>query len=114
MTDRPLWQRFLLFLGPMMLANILQALSGTINNIFLGQLLGVRALAAVSAFFPILFLMISFVIGLGAGASVLIGQAYGAKEPERVKAVAGTTFTITLVGGAVVAVLGVALCRPSC
>ena len=64
----------------MMLSNVLQALSGTVNNIYLGQMLGVSALAAVSAFFPILFLFISFIIGLGAGASVLIGQAYGAQR----------------------------------
>jgi putative MATE family efflux protein len=107
MTNQaPLWRRFLVFLGPMMLANILQALSGTINNIYLGQMIGVQALAAVSAFFPMLFFLISFVIGLGAGASVLIGQAYGAREPEKVKAVAGTTLTVTLVAGLVLSIAG--------
>ena len=49
-TQSPVWKTFLLFLGPMMLANILQALSGTINNIFVGKMLGVGALAAASAF----------------------------------------------------------------
>ncbi len=45
-VHRPLWQRFLLFLVPLMLSNILQAMSGTINNIYVGQLVGVDALAA--------------------------------------------------------------------
>lgn len=103
---RPLWVRFLFFLGPMMGGNILQAMSGTVNSVYLGQMIGVDALAAVSAFFPILFFFISFVIGLGAGASVLIGQAYGARELERVKAVAGTTLTVTLIAGIIVSVLG--------
>jgi putative MATE family efflux protein len=103
---RPLWLRFLYFLGPMMVGNILQAMSGTVNSVYLGQMIGVDALAAVSAFFPILFFFISFVIGLGAGSSVLIGQAFGAREPERVKAVAGTTLTVTLIAAVVVAVLG--------
>ncbi|MEO8656558.1 MAG: MATE family efflux transporter, partial [Ramlibacter sp.] len=31
---RPLWRVFLAFLGPMILANILQSLSGTLNNVF--------------------------------------------------------------------------------
>ena len=84
-----LWRVYLAFLVPMIISNILQALSGTVNNIYLGQLLGVGAMASVSAFFPVLFFLISFMIGLGAGASVLIGQAWGAREPERVKAVAG-------------------------
>lgn len=104
--NAPMWKRFLIFLGPLMLGNILQALSGTINNVYLGQMLGVKALAAVSAFFPLLFFFISFVIGLGAGASVLIGQAFGAKEMDKVKAVAGTTLTITVVAAVLVAIFG--------
>src|SRR5690349_344206 len=87
---RPLWRVFLAFLGPMILANILQSLSGTLNNVFVGQMLGTRALAAVAGMFPIIFFFISLVIGIGAGASVLIGQAWGAREPHKVKAIAGT------------------------
>ena len=79
-ASRPLWKVFLFFLAPMLLSNILQSLSGTLNNIYVGQMLGVRALAAVSSFFPVMFFFIAFVIGLGAGASVLIGQAWGARE----------------------------------
>jgi len=105
-TQKPVWKVFLLFLGPMMLANILQSLSGTLNNIFLGKMIGVGALAAASSFFPIMLFLISFVMGLGSGASVLIGQAWGAKQPERVQAVAGTTLSVGLIGGLVVAVFG--------
>ncbi|CCD88059.1 putative multi antimicrobial extrusion protein (MatE) [Bradyrhizobium sp. ORS 285] len=85
-----------MFLAPMMLSNILQSLFGTINNVYLGQMIGVDALAAVSVFFPAMFFFVAFVMGLGSGASVLIGQAWGAKEPGKVKAIAGTTLTITL------------------
>jgi putative MATE family efflux protein len=104
--NQPTWKVFLMFLVPMMMANILQSLSGTINNIFLGQMIGVQALAAASAFFPIMLFLISFVMGLGSGASVLIGQAWGAKQPERVRAVAGTTLSVGLIGGLVVALFG--------
>jgi putative MATE family efflux protein len=101
-----LWKSYLAFLAPMILSNILQAISGTANNIYLGQMLGVGAMASVSAFFPVLFFLIAFMIGLGAGASVLIGQAWGAKEHERVKAIAGTTLMMGLCAGLVVAVFG--------
>jgi Na+-driven multidrug efflux pump len=37
---------FLRFVAPMMLSNILQSLFGTINGIYVGQMLGVDALAA--------------------------------------------------------------------
>jgi putative MATE family efflux protein len=103
---RPLWRIFLVFLGPMLLSNILQALSGTINNVFVGQMLGTRALAAVSGMFPIIFFFISLVIGVGAGASVLIGQAWGAREPHKVKAIAGTAIALGLGLGLLIAVFG--------
>jgi putative MATE family efflux protein len=102
----PLWRSFLVFLGPMILANLLQSLSGTLNNVFVGQMLGTQALAAVAGLFPILFFFISLVIGIGAGASVLIGQAWGAREPHKVKAIAGTALTLGLVLGGLVALFG--------
>jgi putative MATE family efflux protein len=106
LPEGPLWRTFLLFLIPMIAANVLQALSGTINNVYLGQMIGVDALAAVSAFFPILFLFISFIIGLGAGASVLIGQAFGAQRFDEVKRVAGTTLAVAILFGLLVAAFG--------
>ena len=103
---RPLWRVFLAFLGPMVLANLLQSLSGTLNNVFVGQMLGTQALAAVSGMFPLLFFFISLVIGIGAGASVLIGQAWGAHEPHKVKKIAGTAIALGLVLGVLVALFG--------
>jgi putative MATE family efflux protein len=105
-SPRPLWRVFLAFLGPMVVANILQSLSGTLNNIFVGQMLGTTALAAVAGMFPIIFFLISLVIGVGAGASVLIGQAWGAREPHKVKAIAGTALSMGLLLGLLVAIFG--------
>ena len=44
----PLWRTYIVFLLPMMLSNILQALFGTINSIYLGRMLGTAALAAAN------------------------------------------------------------------
>ena len=103
---QPLWKTFVFFLAPMLLSNILQSLSGTLNNVYVGQMLGVGALAAVSSFFPVMFFFIAFTIGLGAGASVLIGQAWGANDTAKVKAVAGTTLSVGIAFGLLVAVFG--------
>jgi putative MATE family efflux protein len=105
-AGRPLWKTFAFFLAPMLLSNILQSLSGTLNNVYVGQMIGVGALAAVSSFFPVMFFFIAFTIGLGAGASVLIGQAWGARDTGRVKAIAGTTLTVGIVFGLAVALFG--------
>jgi len=102
----PLWKDFLVFLLPMMASNILQALFGTINNVYLGQMIGVDALAAVTVFFPVMFAFIALVMGLSSGASVLIGQAFGAGDLGRVKAVAGTTLSVALLFAATIALFG--------
>jgi putative MATE family efflux protein len=104
--SRPLWQRFTVFLVPLMASNILQALSGTINSIYIGQLIGVEALAATATFFPILFFLMSFIIGLSAGSTVLIGQAWGARNVDKVKQVTGTSLATAIVLGIVVAIIG--------
>jgi putative MATE family efflux protein len=103
---RPLWRRFLVFLGPLVLTNVLQALAGTLNNIYLGQMLGTRAMAAAVSFFPLLMACVAFVIGLGAGASILVGQAWGARDPHKVKRIAGTVLLGGLVLGIAVAGAG--------
>ncbi|MGN6684080.1 MAG: MATE family efflux transporter [Devosia sp.] len=110
-AQKPLWQRFLLFLVPLMVSNILQAMSGTINNIYVGQLIGVDALAASAAFFPLMFFLMSFIIGLASGSTVLIGQAFGAKNELKVKEIAGTTITVTFLAGLVVALVGALFTR---
>lgn len=106
-----LWKTFFIFLMPLIATNILQNLSGTINTIFVGQMMGVNAIAAVAVFFPILFFLMAFVIGLSAGATVLVGQAWGAQNIEKVRCVVGSTLFMTLIGGSMIALLGVVFAK---
>lgn len=105
-SPKPLWTTFLRFLTPLMLSNALQSLFGTVSNVYLGQMIGVDALAAVSVFFPVMFFLFAFVMGLSTGATVLIGQAYGAGEHDKIKIVAGTTLAIGLLLSISVALIG--------
>jgi putative MATE family efflux protein len=111
-TGAPLWRTFFVFLVPMMLSNVLQALSGTLNSVFLGQMIGVGAIAAASIFFPLMFFFVSFVMGLSMGSTVLIGQAFGARNMDRVRNVAAATASLAMAGGLVIAVLGGLFARP--
>ncbi len=101
-----MWQIFLVFLIPLMISNILQSASQTFSAIYLGRLIGVNALAAVSAVFPIIFFLFSFLIGIASGSTVLIGQAFGAGDHHRVKKVAGTVLGATMLFSIVVAIVG--------
>src|SRR6266702_227169 len=103
---KPLWTTFLRFLAPLMLSNALQSLFGTVSNVYLGQMIGVDALAAVSTFFPVMFLLFALVMGLSTGATVLIGQAFGAGQHGRIKIVVGTTLAVGLLLSISIALIG--------
>ena len=105
-APKPLWTTFLRFLAPLMLGNALQSLFGTVSNVYLGQMIGVDALAAVSVFFPVMFFLFAFVMGLSTGATVLIGQAFGAGEHGRIKIIGGTTLAVGLLLSISVALIG--------
>ena len=102
----PLWQTFLRFLAPLMLSNALQSLFGTVSNVYLGQMIGVNALAAVSVFFPVFFFLFAFVVGLSTGATVLIGQAFGAGKHGKIKSVVGTTLAVGMLLSISVGLIG--------
>jgi putative MATE family efflux protein len=100
--ESALWRAMSLFLLPQALGVALQLISNTVTIAYLGRLIGASALAAASTFFPIFFLLTSFLLGLFSGGVVLVGQAHGSGDTAKVRAVVGTTLCI---GGA----LGVAI-----
>jgi putative MATE family efflux protein len=110
--SKPLWQSLLFFLIPLMLTSVLQSANGLLTSIYLGRMIGVNALATVSGFFPIFFLLIAFFIGIGSAASILVGQAYGAHDEERMYDIAGTTFTVAIALGLLLGVLGALFVDP--
>jgi putative MATE family efflux protein len=103
---KPMWRILLVFLVPFMLSNVLQSASQTMASIWIGRLISTQALGAVSAVFPIIFLLFSFVFGVSSGASVLVGQAFGAGDQHKVKKIAGTVLGAALYLGIIVAVVG--------
>ncbi|MDA1623956.1 MATE family efflux transporter [Bacillus cereus group sp. LD113LC] len=104
--SKPIWKSMSMFLVPLLLSNVLQSVGQLFGMVVVGRWLGVNALAAISAFFPLFFLLVSFVIGIGSGSSILIGQAFGAKNEDRLKAIVGTTLTFTFIIGVVLAIVG--------
>src|SRR5579871_3149429 len=103
---KPMWRILLVFLVPLMLSNVLQSASQTMASIWIGRLISTQALGAVSAVFPIFFLLFSFVFGVSSGASVLIGQAFGAGDHHKLKKIAGTVIGAGLYLGIIVAIVG--------
>ena len=76
MTSGAVWKVILRFAFPLLIGNLLQQLYNVTDSVIVGQFLGKESLAAVSASFFIYYFIISLVIGIGSGTSVVISQFY--------------------------------------
>ncbi|MEI6124331.1 MAG: MATE family efflux transporter [Bacteroidota bacterium] len=75
----------LIFALPMLLGNVFQQLYNIVDSIIVGNYIGKEALAAVGASFPVIFVLISLVIGVAMGSTIIISQYFGAKDFVNVK-----------------------------
>lgn len=94
------------FALPMLIGNIFQQLYNVVDSIIVGRYLGDKALAAVGASFPIIFMVIALIIGIGIGSSVVISQYFGAKDFDKVKRAADTTYIFLFFAGIIITIVG--------
>ncbi|PTN07597.1 MATE family efflux transporter [Mangrovibacterium marinum] len=104
-------QLILHFSVPLVLGNIFQNLYNIVDSVIVGNFLGKEALGAVGASFPIIFTLISLVIGVGSGASTVVSQYFGAKDVANVKKTIDTIFIFFLFASIVVTLIGLSLSR---
>lgn len=106
LTQGPIGKTLLAFALPTLFSSILQSLNGTINAIWVGRFIGEGALAATANANMIMFLLMSFVFGFGMAATILIGQAFGAKNIDQARRVVGTAVGALLLLATALAVGG--------
>ena len=99
LTEGKVWKVIVRFAVPLLVGNLLQQFYNITDSIIVGQFLGKEALAAVSASFFIYYFIISLVIGVGSGTTVVISQLFGAKQYQKVQLAFSSFFIFMLVGG---------------
>ena len=109
MTEGAIWKKILFFSIPLILGNLFQQLYNTVDSIIVGNFIGSNALAAVGSGGSFINLLIGFCVGASAGAGVVISQAYGAQDNERVHKAVHTTVAIAITAGMVVTIAGIIL-----
>jgi putative MATE family efflux protein len=97
---------------PILFANVLQSLNGSVNSIWVGRYLGEAALTATSNANTVMFLLIGAAFGVALAATILIGQTIGANNIAETKRVVGTSATFFAAISVGMAILGLAFCRP--
>ena len=106
LTKGPILATLLIFSAPTLASNILQALSGSINSIWVGQLVGDSALAATANANVVMFLVFAAVFGFGMAATVKVGQAFGAGNIAAARRTFGTAIGLCVGLSLVLAPLG--------
>ncbi|MFH1160627.1 MAG: MATE family efflux transporter [bacterium] len=94
------------FAIPMLLGNVFQQLYNVVDAIIVGKFIGNEALAAVGTSFPIIFMLISFIIGITMGFTVIISQYFGAKEMDKVTKAINTLYLFIFVSSVLVSIAG--------
>ena len=100
------------FALPILFANILQSLNGSVNSIWVGRFLGEAALTATSNANTVMFLLIGTAMGIAIAATILVGQCIGANDLREAKHVVGTSATFFFLVSLVMAIAGWILCEP--
>jgi putative MATE family efflux protein len=106
LTEGPVMRTLLIFSVPMLLSNMLQSLSGTINSIWVGRLIGEEALAATVNANIIMFLVAGAAFGFGMAGTVKIGQRFGARDIDGARRTFGTAVGFSAMLMVAIAVIG--------
>lgn len=107
-TEGVIWKQLLIFFFPILLGTFFQQFYNTIDSIIVGRFVGKEALASVGgSAAQILNLIIGFFTGLGAGASVIISQYYGARDAKALNNSLHTAYAFSIVGSVIMMVLGI-------
>jgi putative MATE family efflux protein len=106
LTTGPIGRTLLAFALPTLFSSVIQSLNGSINAIWVGRFLGENALASTSNANLVMFLLMAFVFGFGMAATILIGQAFGARDIDGARRVVGTAIGGFLPVAAAIAIFG--------
>lgn len=99
LTQGSIAKQLVLFALPLLGCSLIQQMYNTVDIIFIGQLLGKEAAAAVGASSLLVTCMVAFCTGASIGSNVLAARYFGSKQYEKIKAVVSMAFAVSVGGG---------------
>ena len=109
MTEGSISGKMLRFAAPVFVGNLFQQLYNVADALIVGNFVGNDALAAVSATGNLVFMLISFFVGVSIGAGVVISRYFGARDEEKMRLAIHTAVTFNLVTTALLTLAGTTL-----
>lgn len=112
LTTGKITPQLISFTIPLVLGNLFQLTYNAVDSIIVGRYVGKEALAAVGICNPISTLFILFLNGLCMGASILMGNQFGAKDYDRLHRQISTTMLSGIAFSLILSVLCIVFARP--
>ena len=112
LTKGKSWKLLLRFSVPMLIGNMLMQLYGVTDFYIVGNYIGADAVAAVGSSMSVLFALVSFIIGITMGCTVIVSQYFGAKDTVKMKRSVDTVIIFIIIAALLVTVAGLFFCAP--
>lgn len=112
MLHGPLLGKIVMFALPYAATGILQQLFNSINVFVVGRFDSSHAMAAVGATTFLINLIINLFLGISVGANAVIANNIGRRDPQAVHRAVSTTAALSLIGGAILLVVGLLVATP--
>lgn len=112
LTGGPIGRGLFQLAFPILCANILQCLGGTLSAFWVGRYLGEAALAAVANAQSMMFLLTGVAFGIAMAATILVGQCMGIENAAGAKRVVSTGVMFFSALSMLLTVLGLAFAEP--
>lgn len=112
MLHGPLLGKMVMFALPYAATGILQQLFNSINVFVVGRFDSSHAMAAVGATTFLINLIINLFLGVSVGANAVIANNIGRRDPQAVHRAVSTTAALSLIGGAILLVVGLLVATP--
>ena len=107
LTTGTVWKKLLVFFLPIAAGTIIQQLYNTVDGLIVGRFVGTNALAAVGgSSAQIINVLVGFFVAMTSGASVIVGQIFGAGRKDDLRAVIGTSISALALFGVVLTAVG--------
>lgn len=91
---------------PATIGILVMSINMIVDTIFVGQWIGVLAIAAITVVLPVAFLISSIGMGIGIGGSSIISRALGANNPDKAFLTFGNQICLTLILAVIFVFLG--------
>ncbi len=106
MTSGPIMPQLVRFGTPVLLGMLFQRIYNFVDVFIVGHYLGDEALAAVSIAGSAMYLLMSLMMGLTTGVSIVIAQYYGAGEEEKVRETFASSIFVAIAMTVLITVCG--------